>query len=67
MVEDFTIVDTAPCDGKVHYKAHLVSGEGIDSWIDNVGTFKDGMLICIEPADPDEYSRMLKRHTNLAT
>jgi hypothetical protein len=66
-VEDFSIVDDI--DGgknKIHYKAQLVSGDGVDSWIDNVGTFKDGLLIRIEPADPDAYSRMLERHTNPA-
>ena len=67
-VEDFSIIDdTNTAEGKVHYKAQLVSGDGIDSFLDNVGTFKDGLLIRIEPADPDAYSRMLKRHTNPST
>jgi hypothetical protein len=48
-------------DGKVRYTGRLVHGDGTVSDIDSVGSYNDGMLIRIEPADPRVYSKMMNK------
>ncbi len=39
---------------------NLIHGDGSVSKIDSLGSYKDGMLIRIEPMDPTVYSEMKK-------
>jgi hypothetical protein len=40
---------------------NLIHGDGSVSKIDSLGSYKDGMLIRIEPMDPTVYSEMMKK------
>lgn len=57
--QDMKFVDLG--NEKIRYSGSLIHGDGSVSKIDSLGSFKDGMLIRVEPADPTVYSDMMKK------
>jgi hypothetical protein len=48
-------------DGDVLYAGRLHTPDGLDVKIHSLGTFQDGKLISIQPADPMVYKTMMSR------
>ena len=51
-------------DENIRYSGSLIHGDGSVSKIDSLGSYKDGMLIRVEPANPTVYSEMMKKEKN---